>query len=204
MEKVEIVLSFVKSVLRFALILSGIFVAFTQIFPQVILSIYNIPSSLIGAGETALRLFSISLLGVTLTFLLMYSGGNCRIWSDFRVRKMVCKNSGGKLTDIFLIEKSDPELLMDVSFSANTDNATKISQDARAVLEQKNFDSTVALKVGVALEEMTLNIEKLNAGQKIDVDLRIKRGEGKIIIALRDNGKSFNPLEYSVPKEEIF
>ena len=49
---------------------------------------------------------------------------------------------------------------------------------------------------------MTLNIEKLNPGKKIDVDLRIKRGDGKIILAIRDNGKSFNPLEYSVAEEE--
>ncbi|MBO4400579.1 MAG: ATP-binding protein [Selenomonadaceae bacterium] len=236
----------VKYVLKFALTLSGIFVAFTQIFPQVILSLYNIPSSLVDSGETALRLFSISLLGVTLTFLAMYyystiqrrTAANVLSWTEgiivvvpaawilsksfglsgvwlafilaevvgfgviFMYTKMVCKNSGGKLNDIFLIEHSDPEILLDVSFQADADTAAKISHDAKAVLEQKGFDSTVALKVGVALEEMTLNIEKLNAGQKIDVDLRLKRGDGKIIIALRDNGKTFNPLEYSVAEEE--
>ena len=86
--------------------------------------------------------------------------------------------------------------------STSSEIAAKISHEAKTVLEQKNFDKTLALKVAVALEEMTLNIEKLNAGEKIDVDLRIKRGEDKIIIALRDNGKSFNPLEYSVAEEE--
>ena len=236
----------VKYVLKFALTLSGIFVAFTQIFPQVILSLYNLPESMIEAGETALRLFSISLLGVTATFLTMYyystiqrrTAANVLSWTEgiivvvpaawilsksfglngvwfafilaeivglgviFMYTKMVCKNSGGRLNDIFLIEHSDPEILLDVSYQADADTAAKISLDAKAILEQKNFDKTVALKVGVALEEMTLNIEKLNAGKKIDVDLRIKRGEGKIIIALRDNGKTFNPLEYSVAEEE--
>lgn len=236
----------VKYVLKFALTLSGIFVAFTQIFPQVILSLYNIPGSLVDSGETALRLFSISLIGVTLTFLVMYyystiqrrTAANVLSWTEgiivvvpaawllsksfglngvwfafilaeivgfgviLMYTKMVCKNSGGRLNDIFLIEQNDPEILMDVSFQANADTAAKISHDARAILEQKNFDKTVALKVGVALEEMTLNIENLNAGKKIDVDLRIKRGDGKIIIALRDNGKTFNPLEYSVAEEE--
>ena len=43
---------------------------------------------------------------------------------------------------------------------------------------------------------------KLNADKKFDVDLRIKRGNEKIIIALRDNGKRFNPLECSVPEEK--
>lgn len=236
----------VKYVLKFAMTLSGIFVAFALLFPQVILSLYNIPSSMTEAGETALRLFSISLLGVTVTFLVMYyyttiqrrTVANILSWTEgiivvvpaawilsktfglngvwfafilaeiagfvviFVYTKMVCRNSGGRLNDIFLIEQNDPEILIDASFHADADTAAKISLDARTILEQKGFEKTVALKVGVALEEMTLNIEKLNAGQKIDVDLRIKRGDGKIIIALRDNGTSFNPLEYSVSEEE--
>lgn len=236
----------IKYVLRIALTLSGTFVAFAIFFPQIILSLYNLPSSLIESGEIALRLFSISLIGVTLTFLIMYyystiqrrivanilswtegiivvvpaawilskTFGLNGIWFAFILAELagflmvwlytkhVQKNSGGKLNDIFLIEQTEPEQLIDISFQADADNAAKISHDVKAVLEEKNFDKTVALKVGVALEEMTLNIEKLNADEKIDVDLRIKRGGDKIIIALRDNGKSFNPLEYSVEEEE--
>lgn len=236
----------VKYVLKFALKISGTFVAFAIIFPQVILSLYNIPENLFAEGSTALRLFSISLIGVTLTFLVMYYYSTIKrrmvanilsvtegflavvpaawilseyfglsgIWIAFILAeltgffvvwiytKYVCKNSGGKLNDIFLIENNDSELIMDVSLTANTDSAAKISVDAQNILELKKFDKTVALKVGVALEEMTLNIEKFNSGKKIDVDVRIKTDAEKIIIALRDNGKSFNPLEYSVPEEE--
>lgn len=234
----------VKYVLRIALTLSGTFVAFVIFFPQVILSLYNLPSSIIGAGEMALRLFSVSLIGVTLTFLVMYyystiqrrTVANILSWTEgiivvvpaawilskpfglngiwfafilaelagffvvWLYSKQVRKNSGGKLTDLFLIEQSDPEIILDVSFQADADNAAKISHDAKSFLVQKNFDATVALKVGVALEEMTLNIEKLNAA-KVDVDVRLKTKAEKIIVAFRDNGKSFNPLEYSVAEE---
>lgn len=62
----------IKYVLKFSLAISGTFVLFVIIFPQIILQVYNVDKSLYEAGETALRLFSISLLGVTLTFLLMY------------------------------------------------------------------------------------------------------------------------------------
>lgn len=62
----------VKYVLKFALKISGTFVAFAIICPQIILLLYNIPENLFAAGSTALRLFSISLLGVTMTFLVMY------------------------------------------------------------------------------------------------------------------------------------
>lgn len=238
--------SLVKYVLRFALKLSGIFVAFAMLFPQIILSLYNIPENLFANGSTALRLFSISLLGVTMTFLVMYYYSTIQrrtvanilsvtegllivipaawflskifglngVWFAFILAelagflivwlyaKRVCKNSGGKLNDIFLIEQNDPELLIDVSFQADVDNAAKISHDAKNILEQKNFDKVVALKVGVALEEMTLNINNLNVSKKVDVDVRLKTAGDKIIIALRDNGKSFNPLEYSVAEEK--
>ena len=236
----------VKHVLKFACTLSGIFTVFTLIFPQIILSIYNVPNALFDDGKIALRLFSVSLVGVTLTFLAIYyystiqrrTAANILSWTEgilivvpaawilsknfglngvwiafilaeiagfaviFIYTKIACKNSGGKLNDVFLIEQKEPELLIDVSFQAGVDNAAKIALDVKNILEQKNFDKTVALKVGVALEEMTLNIEKINAEKKIDVDLRIKRGDEKIIIALRDNGKNFNPLEYSVEEEK--
>ena len=236
----------VKYVLKFALKLSGTFVAFAMLFPQIILSLYNIPENLFADGAAALRLFSISLLGVTMTFLVMYyystiqrrtvanillvtegflvvipaawflskSFGLNGVWIAFILAELagflmvwlyakhVCKNSGGKLNDIFLIEQNDPELLIDGSFQADVDNAAKISHDAKNILEQKNFDNVVALKVGVALEEMTLNINNLNAGKLVDVDVRLKSAGDKIIIALRDNGKNFNPLEYSVAEEK--
>jgi len=236
----------IKYVLKFALTLSGIFVLFAIFFPQIILSLYNVPATLLESGEIALRLFSISLIGVTLTFLTMYyystiqrrTAANILSWTEgiivvvpaawllsktfglngiwfafilaeiagfamiFIYTKTICKNSGGKLDDIFLIEKTGPDILYDVSFKADKDNAVKIYSEAVNVMKNDNIAENVYLKVGVALEEMTLNIEKLNAGKKIDADLRIKRGEDKIIIALRDNGKSFNPLEYSVEEEK--
>ena len=43
---------------------------------------------------------------------------------------------------------------------------------------------------------MIINIEKTNPDKKIDVDVRIKSVAEKIVIAIRDNGKNFNPLEY--------
>ena len=126
--------------------------------------------------------------GVWFAFILAELAGFFIIWIYSR---HVCKNSGGKLNDIFLIESNDPELIMDVSLNADTDNAAKISRETKNILEKKNFDKAVALKVGVALEEMTLNIEKLNAGKQIDVDVRIKTEGEKIVVSLRDNGKSF-------------
>lgn len=230
----------IKYVLKFALTLSGIFVAFAVFFPQVILSLYNLPAALIEPGEVALRLFSISLLGVTVTFLVMYyystiqrrAAANILSWTEgiivvvpaawllsktfglngiwfafilaevagfaviFVYTKIVCKNSDGKLNDIFLIEKTEPNILYDVSFKADADNAVKLYTEAVDVLRSNGVAENVYLKVGVALEEMTVHLAKINAGKAIDADVRIKSVSDKIIIAFRDNGKPFNPTEY--------
>ena len=114
----------------------------------------------------------------------------------FIYTKTVCKNSGGKLNDLFLIESNNPNLLYDVSFKADDDNAVKLYSEAVAVLKNDNIAENISLKVGVALEEMTVQMAKVNAGKIIDVDVRIKSELDKIIIAFRDNGKPFNPMEY--------
>ena len=230
----------IKYVLRFALTLSGSFVLFAIFFPQIILSIYNVPESLIASGEIALRLFSISLIGVTITFLAMYyystiqrrTAANILSWTEgiivvvpaawllsktfglngiwfafilaelagfamiFIYTRTVCKNSGGKLNDIFLLESNNPNLLYDVSFKADDDNAVKLYSEAVAVMKNDNIAENIYLKVGVALEEMTVQMAKINAGKIIDADVRIKSEGGEIIITFRDNGKPFNPTEY--------
>lgn len=61
-----------NNVMKFALSLTGTFVAFTLIFPQVILSLFNLPAELVIAGTNAVRLFSVSLLGVTAAFMMIY------------------------------------------------------------------------------------------------------------------------------------
>ena len=236
----------IKYVLRFALTLSGTFVGFAVFFPQIILSIYNVPPSLIASGEVALRLFSISLIGVTVTFLAMYYystiqrriAANILSWTEgivvvvpaawilsknfglngiwiafilaelagfamiFIYTKTVCKNSGGKLNDVFLIEKNAPDVLYDVSFKVDEDNAVKLYSEAVDVLKNNHIAEDVYLKVGVALEEMTVHMTKINAGKIVDADVRIKSESDKIIIAFRDNGKPFNPTEHH-PNEDF-
>ena len=235
----------VKYVLKFALTLSGAFVALTIFFPQIILTLYNLPENLFDAGATALRLFVISLLGVTVTFLIMYYyttiqrrlAANILSWTEgilivvpaawilsknfglngvwlafilaeivgfiviYIYAKIVCKNSGGKLNDVFLIENNSQNLLYDVSFQADIENSVKISAEVMDVLKNEKIAENTALKVGVALEEMAVNISKINP-KIIDVDIRIKSEDEKIIVAVRDNGIAFNPLEYQ-PKENF-
>ena len=58
------------------------------------------------------------------------------------------------------------------------------------------------MKAGLALEEMTANLASYPDNKRAaDIDIRISNADGKIILAIRDNGRAFNPVEYS-PSEE--
>ena len=130
--------------------------------------------------------------GIWFAFILAELAGFAMI---FIYTRIVCKNSGGKLNDIFLLESNNPNLLYDVSFKADDDNAVKLYSEAVAVMKNDNIAENIYLKVGVALEEMTVQMAKINAGKIIDADVRIKSEGGEIIIAFRDNGKPFNPTK---------
>lgn len=114
--------------------------------------------------------------GIWLAFILEELAGFLILWIYSR---RVCKNSGGTITDIFLIEQKSPNLILDVSTQASVESAVNLSKAAIEILE---------------------NIEKINVGKIVDVDIRIKSEDQKIVIAVRDNGVSFNPLEYQ-PQE---
>ena len=139
--------------------------------------------------------------GIWFAFILAELAGFAMI---FIYTRIVCKNSGGKLNDIFLIEKADSDILYDVSFKADEDNAVKLYSEAVNVLKKYGLADTIYLKVGVALEEMTVQMANFNAGKIIDADVRIKSAGGKIIIAFRDNGKPFNPTEYQSTEDFKF
>ena len=133
------------------------------------------------------------------------------VWISFSVAEVLSfiilliyvKKFGGEFNNIFLIEKRNTEILYDVSIKANLENAVKVSAESIRVLENNSEARKSAVKVGVALEEIILNIEKLAAGKSVNIDVRIAlTAEKNLLIILRDNGKIFNPVVYKA--EENF
>ena len=108
-------------------------------------------------------------------------------------------------SDIFLIARRDPEVLFDVSLEANEESASRISSEAIEVLKNAGRSTVEATRVGVALEEMVMNIATLAVERTAHVDVRIKlTAEGRVIIVVRDDGTPFNPLLYrSLDSEEL-
>ncbi len=97
--------------------------------------------------------------------------------------------------DVFLIDRNDPEVLYDVSLTAGEESASRISSDAIEILKGAGLSTVDATRVGVALEEMTMNIATLAVERAANVDVRIKlTSDGRTMIAVRDDGMPFNPL----------
>ena len=121
--------------------------------------------------------------------------------SEWIYVKYKCYHSDGKLSDLYLIETNGSELLYDVSLKAAESDAAKLSQESISVLESRGMEHSTAMKVGIALEEITANMSVINAGP-VDFDVRILDSGRDILLALRDNGIEFNPIEYQPSAEE--
>ena len=248
----------VRHVLFFTLSLSGAFVLFVLLFPQAVLMLFNLPPELMAEGAKAVRLFSVSLIGVTATFMMMYhyttvqqrtaanilsfvegffavvpaawilskAFGLTGVWLAFISAEIIgflclavyvrfaCKHSDGKFSDVYLIEKSGKNLFYDVSIKATSADAAKLSQEAAGVLKENGVEEIKAVRAGLALEEMTANLAGYQGkggvggasspdvkSKPADIDVRIGDIDGRIILALRDNGRPFNPVEYSLAEE---
>ena len=115
--------------------------------------------------------------------------------------KRVCAKSGGRLTDIFLIEKNGSELLYDASIKATREDAAGISADVISILAEKGIDGIPAEKAGIVLEETAVWLAQINK-KPVDMDVRVLENGNELVLAMRDNGIPFNPMEYKPPEQE--
>ncbi|SEH21113.1 MATE family efflux transporter [Selenomonas sp. KH1T6] len=238
----------VRYVMRFSMRLAGGLVIILVLFPQEVLALFNISPSLYESGSVAIRLFSVSLIGVTLTFLLMYyymtvgqktaanllswvEGilvvvpaawllvqwmGLTGVWAAFvlaevagfavlfvYIKRLEARDSRA-FPDFFLIPQSTGSLLYDVSVQAAKENAVTLSKSAVKALRQSGMAEDIAIKAGVALEEMAVNLASRDAQKESSLDIRINKNETGVVIALRDNGAPFNPMEYTAGEKSQY
>lgn len=233
-----------RHVTRILLAIIGVAFLFAMLFPQVILSVAGITQDLITRSLNDVRLYSVSLFGTGLTFLMIYyytivsqtTAAGILAWTEgllaalpavwlfsrvfgmtgiwlglifaeiagmavtWIYAKRVCARSGGKLTDFYLIEKNGSELLYDVSIKATQEDAAGISVDVIDILEEKGIDGITAQKAGIVLEETSVNLAQTNK-KPVDMDVRVLESGNELVLALRDNGIPFNPMEYVPPEQ---
>ena len=234
-----------RYVIRILLAIVGAAVLFAMAFPHVILAVAGISQDLAARTVNDVRLYSISLIGTAITFLMIYyyttvsqtktagilawtegllavlpavwlfsrSFGMTGVWLGlifaeiaglavtWLYSKRVCAKSGGKLTDYYLIEKNGSELLYDVSIKATREDAAGISADVIRILADKGIDRIPAEKAGIVLEETAVNLAQMNK-KPVDMDVRVLENGDELVLAMRDNGIPFNPMEYVPPEQE--
>ena len=137
-------------------------------------------------------------IGVWVALVFAEIAGFIAVWIYVKYK---CAHSEGNFSDFYLIGKNGSELLYDVSLKATEQDAAKLSQESIRVLGSRGMDNSTAMKVGIALEEITANMALINA-KPVDFDVRILDSGGEILLALRDNGKEFNPIDYKPSAEE--
>ena len=137
-------------------------------------------------------------MGVWLALVFAEAAEMIATWIYVRYK---CAHSDWKLSDFYLIGKNGSEVLYEVSLKATEQDAAKLSQESIGILETSEMDHSTAMKVGIALEEITANMALINT-RPVDFDVRILDNGNEIFLALRDNGIEFNPIDYQPSSED--
>ncbi len=233
---------------KIGLLASSLVVLIFELIPAKIFGLFGVTDpNVLAEGIPALRIFAISLVGVTITFLLMYyfmtikkskiantlsllEGllilvptafllskilGLTGVWLSFIIAEVVALSifyiqvitirKRNKYPDMLLIEKYTPEKLYDASLIANSQDASNLSEEVIKVLRNNNIPLGNANKAGIAVEEMVYNasVFQRNKNKKVNVDIMVSSVKDEIIISIRDDGASFNPVAYRNDEKEF-
>ena len=112
-------------------------------------------------------------------------------------RKVKYKNS-----DFYILPKENEGINLDISVMASLDEAVKVSQEVIEFCKENNVSLNIANLAAMALEEMTVNIIKYGGKSAKWIDINISIEENEIRLRIRDNGKPFNPAEYTFDSDE--
>ncbi len=118
----------------------------------------------------------------------------------------VVQQKRGKLPQkgFLMIPEKDGENLMDITVMSTDEQAVEISKKLIECCCQNGIASEKANIIGVAAEELTVNIARYGyKGNKPScIDINLSKVDDKLILRLRDDGVSFNPTEYNAEEEE--
>lgn len=113
---------------------------------------------------------------------------------------VIVKRKSPKAQGMFLIEENSGEVELDVTMIQNIYQAAELSEATIQFCKKNNIPKVIASKVGVALEEMTVNtINKQKKNKKGKnkkcIDVRVLIKEKQITIIFKDNGTPLDPLK---------
>ena len=152
---------------------------------------------------TMLFISTMGVLGISVATIVTEALSFLAVWV-YRV----IQQKKGKLPQkgFLMIPEKDSESLMDITVTSTEKEASEISQKLIKCCKENGVPSTKANAIGIAAEELTLNIA--HYGYKSNdpsfIDISLSKAEDKLILRVRDDGVSFNPTEYSAKEDEGF
>ena len=100
------------------------------------------------------------------------------------------RKSGGKYKNFYLLEETEDNELLALSFKGTKENAAGVSLYLSSFLSKNGIEESRANRIAVAVEEMAANCAERMEGKKkfADIDIRIFADKKETIISVRDNG----------------
>ncbi|WP_409200807.1 MATE family efflux transporter [Methanobrevibacter sp. DSM 116169] len=100
-----------------------------------------------------------------------------------------------KISNIFMIPKNKEEEFLDLTVKNNKKDIINLSEKLIDFTKSKGVNDKESKLIGLALEEMLLNIIENNSKVK-NIDLIVRINKDSIILSIKDQGKEFNPAIY--------
>lgn len=158
--------------------------------------VYLLPFSILFIGTIGMIGVSVAaVLTEALAFLTVFV---CRVIGQ-RVGKFPKKG-------FLMIPEKDGDSLCDITIKSTKEEAVEVSKRLIHSCEENGISSETAGIIGVAAEELAVNIarygyKKTNPSY---IDINLSDTDGKLILRIRDNGVPFNPTEYTPEDDDEF
>jgi len=183
-----------------------VFNEFLQTYYQTILETF------LATLDTILEFF---VLLIPITFLLMHYYGIYGVCAAVPISELLTiiivegtrkfLQERGKLPQegLLMIPKPAHDDSFDVTIEAGEENAINLSKKIIAYCNARNVDERTAYVLGLAAEEIAINISRYGYGEaeKKFIDINLSHDGKQWILRIRDDGKPFDPTQYQ-PQEE--
>ena len=118
--------------------------------------------------------------------------------------KITSQRSEGKFSGFFLLGNYNDTPVLDVTIHSSVEDVVGLSQKLIDFTKENGVDEKVALRIGMAVEEMAVNTIKFNNNEIERIDILSKIETDEITIAFKDSGKEFNPSTYTCEEKDSF
>ncbi|PKL71351.1 MAG: hypothetical protein CVV29_11100, partial [Methanobacteriales archaeon HGW-Methanobacteriales-2] len=118
--------------------------------------------------------------------------------------RLIAQRSRGELSGFFLMGSYHDAPVLDVTIKNSLSDAVGISQKLIEFAQENGVDPRTAVLIGMAVEEMAVNIINYNPDKIEYMDILTKIGDEHITIAFKDSGTEFDPSIYKPEDEGSF